>query len=233
MLPTTENGASVQLNHLSYSYPSRPSLLRDVDLRIEPGERVGLVADRGRGKSSLLKLLCALRTPQSGTIRIDGLDIREIEKTSLRSTVTLLSEVEVFDGRLIDNVRFNGDVHLAEARQALEAAGLLDEVLSLPDGLDTHLATGGKPLSPRQTKQLMFARAFVAEPRLLLVDDILDGIRDLANEGQLLDSLFSKDAPWTLVVTSSEPAVLSRCDRVFELTDGKLRLVDRNSFSDR
>lgn len=225
-LPPTGRGAAVELRGLTYRYPGRGPLLESVDLAVSPGERVGIRADRGRGKSTLFALLSALRAPDSGVIRVDGMDLRELNKTALRSRVAFLDDTEVFDGSLLDNLRLGPGASSADARRSLEAVGLLDDVSALPEGLETHLSTGGAPLSPRQAKRLMFARALLAAPRLLLVDELLDGMGELREEGGLLDAVFSRETPWTLMVVSSNETVLSRCDRVYALENGTLRLSE-------
>ena len=111
---------------------------------------------------------------------------------------------------------------VAEAGHALARVGLLDAIRSLPDGLGTPLATEGQPLSRGQVTALMLARALVAQPRLLLLDDALIPLEDAARK-QVLDALFAPDAPWTLVVASESPDVLERCTRVIDLPGPEVR----------
>ena len=108
------------------------------------------------------------------------------------------------------NIRAN------DVRNALETVGLLDEILRLPDGLNTKLQTHGAPLSSSQAMRLMLARAIVGHPRLLVIDGTLDSLPDdLA--GEVLARLTAQQVPWTLVITSNRPMITEGCDRVVTL----------------
>ena len=218
-------GAAVTVRSLDYTTDGGKPLFENLSLEAAPGERIGFLANRGRGKSTLLKMLCAHEMPGRGSIQIDGLEVKELDKAVLRAQVLLLDDVEIFDGTVLNNVTLDAASRRIDARRTLEAVGLLDELVQLPSGLDARLSTGGQPLSPRQAKRLIFARALLARPRVLLVDELLDRMGDLGEEDKLLDALFSKTVPWTMLVVSSDSAVLSRCDRVYELVDGVARRV--------
>lgn len=207
-----------------YDDGSRPALtVRHWD--IPAGARVGITGPKGSGKSTLADLLFGLREQAKGSLRIDGVDIRSVTLASLRRHVALVRSVELFPGTVIDNLRLGrDDVSHADVTQALDDVGLLDELLGMPQGLETELHPHGRPLSYRQACRLMIARAIIGRPRLIIVDGALDQI-DLPDEERLIGVLFAPDAPWSMVCVTERPDLLARCTRVVRLVDGEVRDV--------
>ncbi len=220
---------------LSWTGPARLSL-RDIEVHYEhdddaalhlqrwdiaPGERLGLTGPNGSGKSTLADVLFGLRTPSSGVIRMDDTDLRSVPLEQLRQHVALVRAVELFPGTIVDNVRL-GREHLTlnEVSAAIDAVGLMDELLALPEGLQTQLQPHGRPLSYRQAYRLMIARAIVGRPRLLVLDGALDQIDRKQERDQLVSLLFSPSAPWTLLCITERPDLLACCSRVMVLRDG-------------
>lgn len=223
-LPRLSTGARVELKQVSFTYEGRPGKILDaVNWVVPAGARVGLVAKSGSGKSTVLDVIYSLRPPQSGVIEFDGRDTRDLKLEDLRGQVALVRHPEVFQGTVADNVRF-GDATLTldDVRHALRLAGLLDDVQALPAGLQTGLITSGLPLSQGQLIRLMLARAVASRPRLLILDEILDPIDDPAECSRLVDRLFDRENPWTLIVTSQRAAVLDRCHQRFVLSHGAI-----------
>jgi len=148
---------------------------------------------------------------------VDGVDIRHWPLEALRREVALVRGHEILDGTIADNVRL-GRAHIAleEVRHALESVGLIDTVLQFPDGLDTWLKPGGSPLSSTQRTQLVVARAVIAQPRLLLLDETLEGL-DPSTVAELERCLFDRSKPWTLVLATRDPRLVERCDQVLRL----------------
>jgi ABC-type bacteriocin/lantibiotic exporter with double-glycine peptidase domain len=215
---------AIQLRNVDFGYhDNRRPVLAGVDLDVKPGERIGIFSQSGSGKTTLMNLLYGLREPQSGIIEFDGLALRELRRDGLRSQVSMVRDPEIFHGTVFENVTLGRqEVDVPQARAALKRAGLLEDVLALPHGLDTQLSPDGYPLSSGQSIRLMFARALVKNPRLLLVDESLDHLDDIQGHITLLDTLFSRESRWTLIVASGSPAVLDRCDRVYSLDSGRL-----------
>ena len=135
--------ARVAVRQVNYQYGSR-QVLSNVSLEIQPGESVALVGPAGCGKSTLLDLLCGVRQPASGHIELDGIDLRELRPDSLREHIGLARGLEIFHGTIDENVHFNRpNVSTLDVREAVHAVGLLDDVLRLPEGLNTQLQTHG------------------------------------------------------------------------------------------
>jgi ABC-type bacteriocin/lantibiotic exporter with double-glycine peptidase domain len=188
-----------------------------MSLHIEAGERVGLSGPSGSGKSALLSVLCGLRRPRHGTVLFDGEDIELLHLESFREQAMLLRDIEIHTGSIIDNVRVaRPSASIVEVETALARVGLSKAVERLPDGYRTKLSPSGRPLSSGHARQLMLARALVAQPRLLVVDDEMAHF-DSEAAARVMDVLFDEGAPWSLVVVSHDPEWLERCDRVIEM----------------
>ncbi|MFO0690850.1 MAG: ABC transporter ATP-binding protein [Myxococcota bacterium] len=204
--------AAIETVGVQFGYGPNP-LLANLDLRIEPGERLALEGAMGSGKSSLLDLLFGLREPAAGHVTIDDRDYRDLSLESLRAAVALVRGSETFAGTIRENVRVGRhDFDDTEMIRVLDAVGLVEEIRQLPEGLDTRLSTDGRPLSQVQLTRLMIARAVLTRPRLLLIDRALEDFDRPARE-RIADLLFAADAPWTLVVVSEREDVLARCSR--------------------
>jgi ABC-type bacteriocin/lantibiotic exporter with double-glycine peptidase domain len=215
--------ASLRLDAVHAGYSSGPQILRGLSLAVAPGERVGVSGSTGAGKSLLVELVAALREPSAGRILVDGLDLRDLDLTSFRRKIAVVRS-EIISGTILDNVRLGrADVDAPAVRRALDEVGLLGDIDAMQDGLRTELTANGEPLSSSQKCRLAIARAIAGEPVLLVLDDALDGLDPRVRE-PMLDALFSKAHSWTLLVTSNDPSVLSRCQRVLRLHDGVLHV---------
>lgn len=192
-------------------------LAQVVNLNINSGEKVAVLGSTRTGKSLLLELITGMKSPTSGQILLDDIDLRELRPDSLREHLSLASDIEIFHGTLDENVHL-GRTHISarDVRDALETVGLLDDILRLPEGLNTMLQTGGFPLSESQAALLMLARAIVGRPRLLLVDGTLDRLADDTRD-RLIQQLTDSKAPWTLVLATRQVQLAHQCERVITL----------------
>ncbi|MFN0062919.1 MAG: ATP-binding cassette domain-containing protein [Myxococcaceae bacterium] len=219
---------SMQLKDVSAGYAgTKGAPIRDATWTLARGSHVALLGPQGSGKSVLLDVMLGLRRPLSGAVMFDGLDARDVSMDALRTQVMLVRGVQLFDGTLLDNVRVGrSEVGLLEVKDALENVGLLEEVLRLPEGLQTRLSGGRAALSHRQALQLMIARALLAKPRLLALDETLDllepAVRELA-----LNLLKAPNTPWTLVLATHLPELASKLESVMRIQDGTLVPLER------
>ena len=209
--------ASLTARQINYASP-RGGLGQTVNLEIESGEKVAVLGPTGSGKSLLIQLITGLKNPTGGQVLLDDIDLRELRPDSLREHLSLAGEVEIFRGTLDENVHL-GRSHISarDVRDSLKTVGLLDDVLALPDGLNTTLQTGGFPLSESQATLLMLARAVVGRPRLLLIDGTLDRLDD-DTRTRLLQQFTDPRAPWTLVLSTRQAKIAEHCDRVIRLS---------------
>jgi putative ABC transport system ATP-binding protein len=209
--------AAVRISNATYTNPAGSLCLSNLQLTIASGERVVLNGASGSGKSQLLDLLYGNRTPDSGHVAINGLDPRDLRPDTLRKYVALVRHQEIFSGTIAENVHLERpDVSTNDVRDALEQVGLLERVLSLPEGLETPLVESGYPLTTSQARKLMLARAISGRPRLMLIDELLDCFND-QDAVDLMDMLCEPTQPWTLVVVSGRSAIIERAGRLIEM----------------
>ena len=217
MLPAKQQAAALSLRQVTYVYPGGHAALTNVNLDVAPGEHVALVGSSGSGKGTLLELAFGMRTPTSGAVLLDEVDLRDLRLESLRHDVLMLNGVEIIDGTIVENLRLGrSDVTPDEIRHALRTVNLLEEVLDLPQGLNTHLVASGAPLSSGQARRLVLARALVVKPRLLLVRETLDTIA-ARSRSKIIEAFLGANAPWTVVVVSHDPQVIAACPRAVDL----------------
>jgi len=176
---------------------------------LEPGERVALTDGN---TSALLDTLYGIRSPVSGTVQIDGLDARTLNVDALRQRVSLVSRPEVFEGTLRDNILFGSSISAEALNAALRCAQLQEDMLKLPDGLDTHLTSDGAPLSQQQLVKVAIVRAVVSAPSLLLIDGLLDAL-PTAVALPIARALVDRGAGWTLILATRRTEIRECCDR--------------------
>jgi putative ABC transport system ATP-binding protein len=215
-LPAGDKGVAVDLRGLACAAPGEPGGQRVFDLSVRAGERVALVGSTGGAASYVLDALFGLREPIAGTTTVDGLDLRQLRLDTTRDDFALVHGTEIVEGTVLENLLFGRAMLGPDAvREALVAVGLWDEVLALPDGLDTRLTTRGGPLSSSQASRLMLARAIVRSPRLLMLDGAID-VLTKPMRALVLRNLFDRRRNWTVLVVTQEDDVAAACDRTID-----------------
>ena len=203
-----------------FSYDGGHVVFENLNFELQPGERVGLYGAQGSGTSTLLDLLHGLRQPCKGSITIQGMDVKSWSLEALREHVTLIRSMDIVNGSIAENVRLGKrDVSVGEVNEALRRVGLYKDVLALPNGINTELLAGGLPLSSRQRIRLLIARALALRPKLLLLDEVLDGL-DEETQVELGRVLCDPAIGWTVLFSTRHRAVLGHCERVIHLTKG-------------
>lgn len=196
--------------------------LAGLNLDIAPGEKVAVWGQNGSGKSTLAKAIFRTTVPKSGRIEIDGHDVREIHPLELRKEVALVRGIELFHGTIEENLLLSSKGAAASRiRSALSMVGLVDDLYSLPEGLATYLKGRVEPLSRGKAARLMIARAILMEPRLMIIDGLLDGI-DEQTVGYVLSQLTGQNAPWTLLVLTHDSSLLRWFQRSYVMEAGRL-----------
>lgn len=216
-----KTGAHIQAEGLTFGYDRAP-LFSGLNFTILPGSRTAIVGPHGSGGSTLLNILFGLRQPTAGFVRIDGLDLRNCYLESLREGVMLLRRDEIVGGTIIENLRLGSTgIGMDEIQTALTEVGLLDELLHQPEGLNLQLKIAGAPLSGNQRTRLLLARALVQRPKLLLIDELFDGL-DADSLDQLSASILGKSQEWTVVLTTRDHDVTLKCDQIIRLANRHL-----------
>ena len=212
-LESDEGAAGVRAKQISFTFDAGNRVLADVSFEIAPGEMVAITGPPGSGKSLLLDLLYGARTPTHGRLEIDGHDMRNLHLSSLRRHVSLIRDREVFTGSVVDNVQLdNQNIGLNRVRAALQEVGLWEELLDMPQGLDTQLNPAGRPLSDGQIRRLVLARGFALRPRMLLVDGVLDAFPSSLLP-RAMEGLRRLAGRCTVVIVTGRDEVANGCSR--------------------
>ncbi|TMJ26314.1 MAG: ATP-binding cassette domain-containing protein [Alphaproteobacteria bacterium] len=224
---------SVSFESVSFHYPTRPdSLALDrFDLRIAPGETVAIVGPSGAGKTTVFNLLLRFYDPEKGTIRLDGVDIRDLRLAELRGALAIVPQEPVlFTASVADNIRYGRpEADDEEVRAAARAASALDFIEALPQGFDTDLGTRGVRLSGGQRQRIAVARALLCDPAVLLLDEAtsaLDAESELAVQ-KALDRIMHRK---TTLVIAHRLATVQKADRIVVLEAGQV--VDVGTHAD-
>jgi len=214
-------GASIELRQVSFSFHPGQPMLKNLNLKIPPGSRFGITGATGCGKSTLVDLIYGFREPSTGTLLFDNSDYRNLKLYDLRGHIALVRGIEIFHGTIEDNIRLGvKNLSSADLRKILSMVNLLEAVESSPHGLQTMLTTGGQPLTPSQSYQLMLARALALRPRVLILDEILDRMEDGPAQDEMMQRMIAPENPWTLIVVSRSRTVLRHCPQMIELSKG-------------
>ncbi len=226
-LPIQPGGASITFHDVGFHYPdSHRMVVTHFGERIEPGQRVALVGRNGSGKTTLAELLFGLRVPDYGHIEINSMDLRDVKLEDYREKAALVGGVEIFSGTVLQNLQMGRNISIEDLRAGLASVGLLDDILALPQGLQTELRTGGRPLSLGQAKRLVIARAILNKPQLLIIDELLDDL-DETSRRIVLPVILNCQAPWTLVVTTHSDDLARLCDKAIALPEGTVSTRQR------
>ncbi len=215
----SQSAFRVEFHNVGLAQKPQLDTLRHINLHIEPGESI--VISSGAERGSLLDLLFGLRLPDSGFIRLDKQDLRNLNPSQIRNSMALIRHPEIMEANIADNLRMGRDIDLISLQNALIQVGLHDCVANLPEGLNTHLHRHGTPLTREECLRLALARALLTRPRLLMLDRVLDRI-EAKYLPILLDSLFATQAPWTLLITSQCPQVIKCCSRHVLIEQGAI-----------
>jgi thiol reductant ABC exporter CydC subunit len=213
---------AIRLDHVTFGY-GRRIILNHVSLAVAPGEHIGIRGVTGSGKSTLLDLVMRAWDPLEGTIRVGGIDLRDMAFSDLRTTiVSMPQQVHVFNSTLRDNVRLaRASASDTEVHTALAAAQLMDFVNSLPEGLNTVLGERGARMSAGEQRRLGFARILLSNARVVLLDEPTEHL-DVTTERGLLWELKRWAQGRTMMVVSHRDAPLALADRTVTIHEGQL-----------
>jgi len=223
--PLRTGVGQVRFDKVRFAYPGRASVLREFDLTIEPGQRVGLVGFSGAGKSTVLALLQRFYDVGGGRILIDGQDIRDVTQDSLRSTMAIVpQDISLFHRSVLENIRYaRPDAPEDDVMAAAEMANCREFIEAMPDGFDTMVGDRGMKLSGGQRQRLAIARALLKDAPILLLDEATSAL-DSESERAIQDALDRLMHGRTVIAIAHRLATLKSFDRIIVMDHG--RIVD-------
>ncbi len=212
----------VEFENVSFAYRPDDPILTDLSFRIVPGEHVAIVGPTGSGKTTVIRLLCRLYEPQQGTIRLDGVDIRELPIATLRRRLgVVLQDTFLFSGNVADNLRLDADISEADLERLCGDLGLAPLLGRLGDGLATELRERGGNLSSGERQLLAVARVAIRDPSVLVMDEAT-AFMDPSTEATLQRDLETLLSGRTAIVIAHRLATVEAADRILVLRRGRL-----------
>jgi len=210
----------VEFESVSFKYDEGGHVLKDIDLRLEPGETVALVGPSGGGKSTLCSLIPRFYEVSEGTIRIDGTDIRDIRLDSLRRNIGIVQQdVYLFAGTILENIKYGKpDATYEEVVEAARKANAHDFIMALEKGYETYVGERGVKLSGGQKQRISIARAFLKNPPILILDEATSSL-DNQSEKIVQQSLESLSSNRTTFVIAHRLSTIKRAKTILVLTD--------------
>ena len=212
----------VEFDRVSFAY-GEDKVLEDVSFRIRPGETLAIVGETGAGKSTVIKLLSRFYDPTAGEIRIDGEDLRDIRGSSLRRHMgVVLQDTFLFTGTIKDNIRYGrAEATDDEIVAAARTVGADDFIRRFPEGYETQVRERGGRLSVGERQLVAFARALLADPKLLVLDEATSSV-DLATEARIDEALDRLLAGRTSIVIAHRLSTVRRADRILVMGEGRV-----------
>ncbi|HEX8863542.1 MAG TPA: ABC transporter ATP-binding protein [Actinomycetes bacterium] len=214
----------LELRGVEFRYPgAEKAVLRGVDLVARPGEVTAVIGSTGSGKTTLLNLIPRLFDATAGSVRIDGVDVRQLDPAALAAAIGLVPQRPyLFSGTVASNLRYgNPDADDEELWRALEIAQARDFVERMPEGLDAPIAQGGTNVSGGQRQRLAIARALVHRPNIYLFDDSFSAL-DYATDAALRAALARETTSATVVIVAQRVATIRHADIIVVIDDGRV-----------
>ena len=226
----SELRGGIELSNISFRYTdSMPYVLKNLSLKIRPGQYVAIVGKTGCGKSTLMRILLGFEKPEKGAIYYDGKDISSLDLKSLRRKIgVVLQNGKLFQGDIYSNIVISAPwLTVDDAWKSAEIAGLADDIKQMPMGMHTMISEGGGGISGGQKQRLMIARAIAPNPRVLMFDEATSALDNITQKkvSESLDKL-----KCTRIVIAHRLSTIKHCDRIIVLDNGNI--VEDGSFDE-
>ena len=212
-----------EFKDVSFSYDNETEILNTISFKIKANETVAFVGKSGAGKTTIFNLLCKMYEINNGQITIDGIDIRELERDSIRGNITIISQNPyIFNLSIRDNLRLvKENMTEDEMIRACKLACLDDFIQTLPDKYDTIVGEGGVSLSGGQRQRLAIARAFVQKTEIILFDEATSAL-DNETQAKIQQAIENLKNKYTILIIAHRLSTIVNCDRILFLNDGKI-----------
>lgn len=219
-----ENG-DVAFEHVNFGYHKTASdfVLKDIDIKIQTGETIGIIGGTGSAKSSLVNLISRLYDVSDGSVKVGGRDVREYDLEVLRNEVAVVLQNNVlFSGTIMENLRW-GNEHATEeeCKHACELACADEFIQKMADGYNTRIEQGGSNVSGGQKQRLCIARALLKKPKILILDDSTSAV-DMATDAKIRKAFEEKIPDTTKFIIAQRIASVEHCDRIIVMEDGEV-----------
>lgn len=219
-------GKDIEYTNVSFSYPNRKeSIFKNTSLNIKKGEKIALIGESGIGKSTFIKLIMRFWDVNSGDIKLDNIDIKDVNTESLRNSQTLVSqETYLFNESIRENIKVgNEDASESDIIEAAKKASIHDFILSLPKGYDTKVSELGGNLSSGERQRIGLARAFLKDSEVLILDEPTSNL-DALNEGEILKAINENCKEKTIILISHRKSTTAICDKVYKLENKQIKI---------
>ncbi len=224
--------ASIKATNLTFSYDgAREPVLKDVNLEIAGGSSIALIGPSGRGKTTLLKLLTGLLTPQSGTVSVDGTILTSVDPKHFRGQIaTVMQADHLFSGSIMDNITlFDLEPDADWMKECAKTAQIHDDINEMPMGYDTPVGDMGAALSGGQIQRVILARALYRKPKILFIDEGTSNL-DIPTERAVNTAIASLGI--TRIIVAHRPETIRSADRLFMVMNGGLREVNHDALDE-
>lgn len=217
---------TLELSGVSFGYQPRHDVLHGVSFEVKRGQALGIVGPSGAGKSSLVQILLRLRDPHTGAVRVNGSDVREVRRADWQARVAYVPQAsQVVWGTVRDNIRFRREwISDEEVIAAAEKAHLHHDILSWPEGYDTHIGQRSNAVSGGQRQRICLARALAGQPQVLVLDEPTSAL-DVRSEELVQESLAKIKSEIITILVAHRLSTLSVCDTVVVMIDGRVSAI--------
>ena len=212
------------MDHVSFSYNGDLAVLHNVDLHVQPGETVAIVGPSGGGKSTLCQLIPRFYDVSSGSIRIDGVDVRQVKQRSIHQNIGIVQQdVFLFADTIFENIRYGKpDATEEEVYEAARKAEIYDDILAMPDGFDTYVGERGALLSGGQKQRVSIARIFLKNPPILILDEATSAL-DSVTEAKIQRAFDNLSKGRTTLIIAHRLSTIRSASRIVSIADGVIQ----------
>lgn len=213
----------IKIENMTFGYEENRDILKDINLEVKAGKMLGIVGKSGAGKTTLVNLISRLYDPTSGSIYLDGVNLRDLKFSEIRKNVALVSqETYIFKGSIFDNIAYsNPKANKSDVIKAAISAGAHDFICKLPDGYDTLVGSGGRSMSGGERQRISIARAILANPKILILDEATAAV-DTETEKNIQASLSVLIKNRTTISIAHRLSTLRDADELIVIEDGKI-----------